>query len=161
MCLSFCGLTIFNFANFVDHSSFDFISAVHILMIYFTYIIHIHLFYGNVWTHNWPAPNVSGFIAQLVRALHQYCKVTGSNPIKPEFFVQGFFTQLHKLHLQLQGSFFIMQSYQPLNARASLSQLLAPVGTLGSPKRFPWPIYRLMGTDGQPITQPPPNPDVC
>ena len=23
-------------------------------------------FHGNIWTHNWPAPNVSGFIAQLV-----------------------------------------------------------------------------------------------
>ena len=34
-------------------------------MIYFIYIIHIHLFHGNIWTHNWPTPNVSGFIVQL------------------------------------------------------------------------------------------------
>ena len=35
-------------------------------MIYFICIIHLHIFHGNIWTHNWPAPNVSGFIAQLV-----------------------------------------------------------------------------------------------
>ena len=33
-------------------------------------------------THNWPAPNISDLIAQLVRALHQYREVTGSNPIE-------------------------------------------------------------------------------
>ena len=33
------------------------------------------------------APNVSDFIAQLVRALHQYREVMGSNPVEsPEFF---------------------------------------------------------------------------
>ena len=41
-------------------------------MIYFIYIYHIHLFHGNIWTHNWPAPNSSGFIAQLVWASHRY-----------------------------------------------------------------------------------------
>ena len=35
-------------------------------MIYFICIIHLHIFHGNIWTQNWPAPNVSGFIAQLV-----------------------------------------------------------------------------------------------
>ena len=35
-------------------------------MIYFICIIHLHIFHGNIWTHNWPAPNVSGFIAQIV-----------------------------------------------------------------------------------------------
>ena len=29
-------------------------------------------------THKWPAPNVSGFITQLVRASHGYCEGTGS-----------------------------------------------------------------------------------
>ena len=28
------------------------------------------------------ASNISGFIAQLVRALHQYHEVTGSNPVE-------------------------------------------------------------------------------
>ena len=43
---------------------FHFISAVHIWFI--SYIINTHFFHGNIWPHNWPAPNVSGFIAQLV-----------------------------------------------------------------------------------------------
>ena len=46
--------------------------------IYTTFIIHFH---GNIWTYNyWPAPNVSGFIAQLVRASHRYREVTGFKP---------------------------------------------------------------------------------
>ena len=71
-----------------DHSSFDFISAI--LMIYFIYIFHIHLFHGNIWTHNWPALNNSGFIAQLVRASHWYREVTGSNPVEVLNFFSGF-----------------------------------------------------------------------
>ena len=66
-------------------------------MIYFIYIIYIHLFHGNIWTHNWPAPNVSGFTAQLVRALHRYREVAGSNPVEVLiffFFFSGFLTQL-------------------------------------------------------------------
>ena len=31
-------------------------------------------------SEKWPAPNISGFIAQLVKASHRYCEVTGSNP---------------------------------------------------------------------------------
>ena len=58
-------------------------------MIYFIYIIYIHLFHGNIWTHNWPAPNVSGFIAQLVRAWHRYREVTGSNPVEVLNFFQA------------------------------------------------------------------------
>ena len=42
------------------------------------------------------APNVSGFIAQLVRASHRYREVTGSNPVKVLNF-SGFFTQLQNL----------------------------------------------------------------
>ena len=34
--------------------------------IYFIYICHIHLFHGNKWTHNWPAPNISDFNHSLV-----------------------------------------------------------------------------------------------
>ena len=79
---------------------FYFISTVHIWFI--SYIINTHLFHGNIWIHNWPAPNVSGFIAQLHgRASHRYREITGSNPI--EFF-SGFFTQLHKLR-SLRRSF--------------------------------------------------------
>ena len=40
--------------------------------------------------------NVSGFIAQLVRASHRYHEVTGSNPVEVLAF-SGFSTQLLKL----------------------------------------------------------------
>ena len=33
-------------------------------------------------THKWPAPNVSSFSAQLVRASHWYREVTGLNPVE-------------------------------------------------------------------------------
>ena len=57
----------------------------------------IHEF-NRIWslchlTHKWPAPNVSGFIAQLVRASHWYREVTGSNPVEVMNF-SGFCTQL-------------------------------------------------------------------
>ena len=37
---------------------------------------------SKLWTHKWPALNVSGFIAQLLRASHLYREVTGSNPVE-------------------------------------------------------------------------------
>ena len=81
--------------NCEDQPSLDFISAVHMInFIYITYILHFH---GNIWTYNWPAPNVSGFIAQLVRASHRYREVTGSNPVEVLNFFSGFFTQLHQI----------------------------------------------------------------
>ena len=46
-------------------------------------------------TDKWPAPNVSGFIAQLVRASHRYREVTGSNPVEV-LTLSGFYTQLRK-----------------------------------------------------------------
>ena len=77
------------------------------------HLFHIHLSHsshqGNIKTHNWLAPNISGFIAQLVRASHRYREVTGSNPVE----VLNFFrllTQLHKLSSQMRGSFFIWRS---------------------------------------------------
>ena len=66
-----------------------FISAVHIWLI--SYIISTHFFHGSIWTHNWPAPNVSGFIAQLLE--HRTGKiarsVTGSNPVEVLNFFQA------------------------------------------------------------------------
>ena len=59
---------------------FHFISAVHIWFI--SYIINTHFFHRNIWTHNWPAPNVSGFIAQLVEHRTGNREVTGSNPVE-------------------------------------------------------------------------------
>ena len=50
-------------------------------MIYFIYIIYTHLFHGNIWTHNWPAPNES--IAPVSRG-------HGFKPRwSPEFFFQA------------------------------------------------------------------------
>ena len=75
-------------------------------MIYFVYIYHIHLFHGNISIPNWPAPNISGFIAQLVRASHRYAPGRG---FKPRW-SNTFLTQLRKLcklRSQLRGSFFI------------------------------------------------------
>ena len=71
-------------------ASLDFISTVHIWSLH----ISFHRWfipYGNITTHKWPAPNASGFIAQLIRASHRYREVTGSNPLKSWIF---------KLHLR-------------------------------------------------------------
>ena len=43
---------------------------------------HWFIPHRNIGTHKWPAPNVTGFIAQLVRASHRYREVTGSNPVE-------------------------------------------------------------------------------
>ena len=73
--LTFSGFYIHNCINReISHLQFN----VWKYFIYnFTFIPH-----GLLGTHKWPAPNVSGFISQLVRASHQYCKVTGSNPVE-------------------------------------------------------------------------------
>ena len=39
--------------------------------------IKLNLVFKDLWV-----PNINGFMAQLVRASHQYCEVTGSNPIE-------------------------------------------------------------------------------
>ena len=62
--------------------------------------------YTFVWTQNSPAPNIGGFIAQLVRASNKYHEVMGSNLLKSWIFFR-LFMQLYKLCSQLQGSFFI------------------------------------------------------
>ena len=64
-----------NCINYVSQLRRSFFICFHFCssyMIYFIYIFQIHLFHGNIWTHNWPAPNISGFIAQLVTASHRY-----------------------------------------------------------------------------------------
>ena len=48
----------------LNQLSYQASDVVHIWFI--SYIINTHLFHGNIWTNNWPAPNVSSFIAQLV-----------------------------------------------------------------------------------------------
>ena len=97
---------------------------ISVVPIWFTsYIINTQFFHGNIWTHNWPAPNVSGFITQLVEHRTGNREVTGSNPVEVlNFFFSGFFTQLHKLrslrrsflHLQLKYSSKINHSFTKL-----------------------------------------------
>ena len=57
---------------------------------------HWFIPHGNIRTHKWPAPNVSGFIAQLVWASHRNREVTGSNSVEVLNF-SDFYTQLQKL----------------------------------------------------------------
>ena len=71
------------------HSLLGFTSAVQYLKYFiynFTFIPH-----GLLRTHKWPFPNVSGFIAQFVKASHRYPDVTGSNPVEilnfPGFYI--------------------------------------------------------------------------
>ena len=69
--------------NCEDHSLIHLISYPQ--FIHDTFHISFHHWFiphGSIGTHKWPAPNVSGFIAQLVRASHQYREVTGSNPVE-------------------------------------------------------------------------------
>ena len=87
--------------NCDDHGLLDFKSAVQCMrhfIYHFTSIPH-----GLIRTHKWPAPNVSGLIAQLVRASHRYREVTSSNPVKVLTF-SGFCSQLLKLRSKLQWS---------------------------------------------------------
>ena len=55
-------------------------------MIYFICTIHLHIFHGNIWTQNWPAPNVSGFIAQLVEHRTGIARSRVQAPLKSWFF---------------------------------------------------------------------------
>ena len=64
-------------------------------MKYFTYHF-TSILHGLIGTHKWPSLNVSGFIAQLVRASHRYREVTGSNPVEALTY-SGFSMQLLKL----------------------------------------------------------------
>ena len=71
--------------NCEDHSSFDFISAVHIWFISYASFT-LHIFHGNIWTQNWPAPNVSGFIAQLVERRTGIARSRVQAPLKSWIF---------------------------------------------------------------------------
>ena len=55
-------------------------------MIFFICIIHSHIFHGNIWTQNWPAPNVSGFIAQLVERRTGIARSRVQAPLKSRIF---------------------------------------------------------------------------
>ena len=63
---------------------FHFISAVHKWFV--SYIINTHFLHGNIWTYNWPAPNVSGFIAQLVEHRTDIARSPVQTPLKSWIF---------------------------------------------------------------------------
>ena len=59
-------------------------------MIYFIYIINTHFSHRNIWTHNnWPAPNISGFIAQLVEHRTGIATSRVQTPLKSWIFFQA------------------------------------------------------------------------
>ena len=65
-----------------------------VLMIYVGncgFIIKFFMFLWKKWvlTHNWPAPNVNGFIAQLVEHHTGNREVMGSNPVEVLNFFQA------------------------------------------------------------------------
>ena len=72
-----------------DDHFFIFISFPQFIYDLFSYIINTHFFHGNVWTHNWPAPNVSGFIAQFVEHRTGNHEVTDSHPVEVLNFFQA------------------------------------------------------------------------
>ena len=93
--------------NCDDHGLLDFKSAVQYMkhfIYHFTSILH-----GLIRNHKWPAPNVSGFIAQLVRASHRHREVTGSNAVEVLPF-SSFYTQLFKLRWSWLTCFQIRSS---------------------------------------------------
>ena len=100
-----------------------FLSAVHIWFI--SYIINTHFFYGNIWTHNWPAPNVSGFIAQLVEHHTGKSRGHGFKPSwSPELFsFSGFFMKLHKL-CSLRRSFLHLHKLFSVNKNLQNSKTI-------------------------------------
>ena len=104
--------------------------------------------YGNIGTHKWPAPNVSGFIAQLVRASHRYHEVTRSNPVEVLNF-SGFFTQLQKLRSYSCNCkdhsfswFHIRSSYNYDPFHISFHRWFIPYGNVGTHK---WPAPNVSG----------------
>ena len=69
--------------------SLDFTSAIQYMIHFIYHYVHWFIHLGNIWTHKWPAANISGFIAQLVRMSHLYHEVTGSNPVEVLTFFQA------------------------------------------------------------------------
>ena len=67
------------------------------------HFINTHFFHGNIWTHNWPARNVRGFIAQLVEHRSGIARSRVQTTLKFWIF-SSLFTQLHKLR-SLRRSF--------------------------------------------------------
>ena len=89
---------------------FHFISAVHIWFI--SYIINTHFFHRNIWTHNWPTPNVSGFIVQLVEHRTGITKSRVQTPLKSWIFFQASLSNF-KNCVHCDNHLFISKSFPP------------------------------------------------
>ena len=74
----------------------DFLCAAQSMIDFIYHFVNWFIPYMKFRTHRWPAPNVSGFIVQLVCASHRYREVTDSNPVEV-LKISGFFTQLLKM----------------------------------------------------------------
>ena len=79
---------------------------------------YTHFFHWKIWPHNWPAPIVSAFIAQLVEHRTDIARSWVQTPLKSWIFFSGFFTQLHKLR-SLRWSFLHFQNYYKSKLRSN------------------------------------------
>lgn len=78
--------------------------SFHIIILSFFSLIHSSLTGTFEPTNDQLLLNISSFIAQLVRASHQYQQVTGSNPVQVLNF-SGFSVQLLKIIASLDDEF--------------------------------------------------------
>ena len=87
-CILFFQASVRNCKNCVhneDHSLFDFHIRDSMYNIIHISFHHLSTPHGLTRAHKWPTSNVSGFIAQLVRASNRCREVTGSKPIEVLF----------------------------------------------------------------------------
>ena len=70
-------------ATIISSFSFHFRSSY---IWFISYLINTHFFHGNIGTHNWPAHNVSGFIAQLVEHRTGIARSRVQTPLKSWIF---------------------------------------------------------------------------
>ena len=97
--------------NFDYHSLLDFTSAdqcMKYFIYHFSFIPH-----GLIRIHKWPTPIFSGFIAQLITALHRYREITGSNPVEILAFLASYI-QLYKMRSWLRAKKLIRYQRQIL-----------------------------------------------
>ena len=89
--------------------NFHFISAVHIWFI--SHIITTHFFHVNIWTHHWPAPNVSGFIAQLVEHCTSIARSRVQTPLNSWLFWGFTATIISSFSFHFRSSYMIYFIY--------------------------------------------------
>ena len=83
-------------------------------MIYFMNINLTRIPYWNIWTHNWPTPKVSVFIAQLIPSIAPVSRADGFKPYWRLFSV--FWTWTARINLYFKTAFAVIRI--TLQARA-------------------------------------------